>query len=313
MCRPCDKRSGVCSASALGAPCAAHPARPRGSSPSASCPPGRARCLGLGDPSVPEMSPMRMELPQASWPSRGHVSLAPGGSSREATRSHRGRTDCGGQGTALGLVGSRKKGWLAWGAAGGRGALLYLPWEARVRGLHQPLGRQSPGRAAWPVLPVDPAAGTAEPQCPAFGPGRRTPGAVVARPGRGLWAGPVTESRPPQVLLPAGGRPGVPAQPGHRAQGHQARQPAAHHQRHAQDLRPGCGRGSVPPAGGRGRGPEGRLLRAALLPQALHPFAEDDTCRTSQGSPAFQPPEIANGLDTFSGFKVDIWSAGVTL
>ncbi|XP_062374851.1 serine/threonine-protein kinase STK11 isoform X1 [Sardina pilchardus] len=48
-------------------------------------------------------------------------------------------------------------------------------------------------------------------------------------------------------------------------------------------------------------------------PQALHPFAEDDTCRTSQGSPAFQPPEIANGLDTFSGFKVDIWSAGVTL
>lgn len=47
--------------------------------------------------------------------------------------------------------------------------------------------------------------------------------------------------------------------------------------------------------------------------QALHPFAEDDTCRTSQGSPAFQPPEIANGLDTFSGFKVDIWSAGVTL
>ncbi|KAJ8357736.1 hypothetical protein SKAU_G00205300 [Synaphobranchus kaupii] len=47
--------------------------------------------------------------------------------------------------------------------------------------------------------------------------------------------------------------------------------------------------------------------------EALHPFAEADTCRTSQGSPAFQPPEIANGLDTFSGFKVDIWSAGVTL
>lgn len=55
--------------------------------------------------------------------------------------------------------------------------------------------------------------------------------------------------------------------------------------------------------------PEGLV---ALL-QALHPFAADDTCRTSQGSPAFQPPEIANGLDTFSGFKVDIWSAGVTL
>lgn len=54
-------------------------------------------------------------------------------------------------------------------------------------------------------------------------------------------------------------------------------------------------------------------LLLAVFPQALHPFAEDDTCRTSQGSPAFQPPEIANGLDTFSGFKVDIWSAGVTL
>ena len=47
--------------------------------------------------------------------------------------------------------------------------------------------------------------------------------------------------------------------------------------------------------------------------EALNPFAVDDTCWTSQGSPAFQPPEIANGLDTFSGFKVDIWSAGVTL
>ncbi|XP_005996386.1 serine/threonine-protein kinase STK11 isoform X1 [Latimeria chalumnae] len=47
--------------------------------------------------------------------------------------------------------------------------------------------------------------------------------------------------------------------------------------------------------------------------EALHPFAADDMCKTSQGSPAFQPPEIANGLETFSGFKVDIWSAGVTL
>ncbi|PVD23410.1 hypothetical protein C0Q70_16679 [Pomacea canaliculata] len=47
--------------------------------------------------------------------------------------------------------------------------------------------------------------------------------------------------------------------------------------------------------------------------EALDVFAVDDTCRTSQGSPAFQPPEIANGLDTFPGFKVDVWSAGVTL
>ena len=45
----------------------------------------------------------------------------------------------------------------------------------------------------------------------------------------------------------------------------------------------------------------------------LDMFSEDDECRTSQGSPAFQPPEIANGDDVFPGFKVDIWSAGVTL
>lgn len=60
-------------------------------------------------------------------------------------------------------------------------------------------------------------------------------------------------------------------------------------------------------------GPNDYLCIPVFPPKALHPFAEDDTCCTSQGSPAFQPPEIANGLDTFSGFKVDIWSAGVTL
>lgn len=42
-------------------------------------------------------------------------------------------------------------------------------------------------------------------------------------------------------------------------------------------------------------------------------FASDDTCFTTQGSPAFQPPEIANGAESFSGFKIDIWSSGVTL
>jgi len=47
--------------------------------------------------------------------------------------------------------------------------------------------------------------------------------------------------------------------------------------------------------------------------EALDMFAEDDMCQTSQGSPAFQPPEIANGLESFPGFKVDIWSSGVTL
>ncbi|XP_015601385.1 serine/threonine-protein kinase STK11 isoform X2 [Cephus cinctus] len=47
--------------------------------------------------------------------------------------------------------------------------------------------------------------------------------------------------------------------------------------------------------------------------EALDMFAKDDTCTTGQGSPAFQPPEIANGCETFAGFKVDIWSSGVTL
>ncbi|XP_013399905.1 serine/threonine-protein kinase STK11 [Lingula anatina] len=47
--------------------------------------------------------------------------------------------------------------------------------------------------------------------------------------------------------------------------------------------------------------------------EALDYFQEDDICKTSQGSPAFQPPEIANGLDSFHGFKVDVWSSGVTL
>ena len=47
--------------------------------------------------------------------------------------------------------------------------------------------------------------------------------------------------------------------------------------------------------------------------ELLDQFAPNDMCRTSQGTPAFQPPEIANGLDEFPGFKVDVWSAGVTL
>lgn len=47
--------------------------------------------------------------------------------------------------------------------------------------------------------------------------------------------------------------------------------------------------------------------------EALDVFAPNDDCTTGQGSPAFQPPEIANGHDVFSGYKVDIWSTGVTL
>lgn len=47
--------------------------------------------------------------------------------------------------------------------------------------------------------------------------------------------------------------------------------------------------------------------------QMINLFAKDDACQTGQGTPAFQPPEIANGLESCPGFKVDIWSSGVTL
>ena len=47
--------------------------------------------------------------------------------------------------------------------------------------------------------------------------------------------------------------------------------------------------------------------------EMLDLFAPDDMIRTSQGTPAFQPPEIATGVEQFPGFKVDIWSCGVTL
>lgn len=46
--------------------------------------------------------------------------------------------------------------------------------------------------------------------------------------------------------------------------------------------------------------------------KAIDPYAPDDTCHTSQGSPVFQPPEVANG-ECFAGFKLDVWSSGVTL
>lgn len=47
--------------------------------------------------------------------------------------------------------------------------------------------------------------------------------------------------------------------------------------------------------------------------EELNMHSIDDSCFKSQGSPAFQPPEITRGEDKFSGYKVDIWSSGVTL
>lgn len=47
--------------------------------------------------------------------------------------------------------------------------------------------------------------------------------------------------------------------------------------------------------------------------EQLDLFEQNDWCSTSQGSPAFQAPELAEGVEKFSGYKIDIWSSGVTL
>ena len=47
--------------------------------------------------------------------------------------------------------------------------------------------------------------------------------------------------------------------------------------------------------------------------EKLELFAPCDTIYTSQGTPAFQPPEVAQGASQFAGFKLDIWSSGITL
>lgn len=47
--------------------------------------------------------------------------------------------------------------------------------------------------------------------------------------------------------------------------------------------------------------------------EQLDLFTPDDICTKSQGSPAFQAPELVEGSVKFSGYKIDIWSSGVTL
>jgi len=47
--------------------------------------------------------------------------------------------------------------------------------------------------------------------------------------------------------------------------------------------------------------------------ETLSPGAIDDVYRSSAGSPAIQPPEVAAGAEFFYARKVDIWGAGVTL
>lgn len=47
--------------------------------------------------------------------------------------------------------------------------------------------------------------------------------------------------------------------------------------------------------------------------EQLDIYQADDWCSTSQGTPTFQAPELAEGCERFSGYKIDIWSCGVTL
>ena len=47
--------------------------------------------------------------------------------------------------------------------------------------------------------------------------------------------------------------------------------------------------------------------------EKLDEYSQADLVDKTRGSPAFQPPEVASGCGCFSGFKVDVWAAGVTL
>ena len=47
--------------------------------------------------------------------------------------------------------------------------------------------------------------------------------------------------------------------------------------------------------------------------EQLDPYNQQDNVKGSQGAPMFIAPEIANGAHVFSGKKLDVWSAGVSL
>lgn len=45
----------------------------------------------------------------------------------------------------------------------------------------------------------------------------------------------------------------------------------------------------------------------------LNLWQRDSTCFNYEGSPLFQAPEVVSGEEKYDGFKVDVWSSGVTL
>lgn len=46
---------------------------------------------------------------------------------------------------------------------------------------------------------------------------------------------------------------------------------------------------------------------------ALSTFTDNDLCSNYEGTPLFQAPEVVSGQTEYAGFKVDVWSAGITL
>lgn len=59
---------------------------------------------------------------------------------------------------------------------------------------------------------------------------------------------------------------------------------------------------------------EGRLKISDFgVAELLESFNDPSYIPKLQGSPAFQPPEVASGAESFSGVEGDIWAAGVTL
>lgn len=42
-------------------------------------------------------------------------------------------------------------------------------------------------------------------------------------------------------------------------------------------------------------------------------FTNNDHCSNYEGTPLFQAPEVVSGQTEYAGFKVDVWSAGITL
>jgi len=47
--------------------------------------------------------------------------------------------------------------------------------------------------------------------------------------------------------------------------------------------------------------------------ESLDHFSQLDDTEKFAGTPAYQPPEVANGCRSFKALKVDVWAAGVTL